>query len=186
LIFLSHIKREKGPLILLEALRILAKEDATAVTCDFYGPIFSQDKKAFLQQLESTPNARYCGVAEIGLVPGLLATYDALVLPTYFTHEGHPGVIIEAMQAGIPVISTHHRAIPELIAHGENGLLVPVQDSHALAEAIKRIALDRPLRERMGQTSYRRGQAFRANVIVPQMLEIIFPNSMTPFLKGQD
>jgi len=78
------------------------------------------------------------------------------------------------MQAGVPVISTRHRAIPELITDGENGLLVPVQDSRALAEAIKRIALDFSLRERMGQANFHRGQEFRPDVVVPQMLDIIF------------
>jgi glycosyltransferase involved in cell wall biosynthesis len=175
LIFLSQIHHEKGPLILLEALRLLAQEDNTKVTCDFYGPILEEDRKEFFRRLKATPDTRYCGVAKVGTASSLIAAYDALALPTYFIGEGHPGVIIEAMQVGVPVISTQHRAIPELITHGENGLLVPVQDSHALADAIKRIALDHSLRERMGKANYHRGQKFRADVVVPRMLEIIFP-----------
>jgi glycosyltransferase involved in cell wall biosynthesis len=87
-------------------------------------------------------------------------------------------VIIEAMQAGVPVISTMHRASPELITHGENGLLVPIQDSQALAEAIKQIALDVPLRKRMGEASCMKGQWFRTEAVMPRMLKIIFKENV--------
>jgi glycosyltransferase involved in cell wall biosynthesis len=178
LIFLSLIHRQKGAMILLEALGLLARENSLKVSCDFYGPIL-EDREEFLRQVGATPGSRYCGVAQPGTASGLIAAYDVLVLPTYAATEGHPGVIIEAMQAGVPVISTRLRAIPELITHGENGLLVPVQDSQALAEAIKRIALDSSLRERMGKANYRRGQEFRPDVVVSQILDIIFHRKET-------
>jgi glycosyltransferase involved in cell wall biosynthesis len=178
LIFLSQIKREKGPLVLLEALRLIDKESDLRVTCDFYGPIYEEEQQEFHRELERTPGARYCGVAEVGIASSLVGAYDTLVLPTYFQSEGHPGVIIEAMQAGVPVISTMHRAIPELITHGENGLLVPIQDSQALAEAIKQMALDAPLRKRMGEANYMKGQGFRTEAVVPTILKLIFKENV--------
>jgi len=178
LIFLSQIKREKGSLVLLKALRLIAKESNIGVTCDFYGPIYEEGQQEFHAELERTPGARYCGVAEVGIASSLIGAYDTLVLPTYFKSEGHPGVIIEAMQAGVPVISTLHRAIPELITHGENGLLVPTQDSQMLAEAIKQMALDAPLRKRMGEANYRKGQRFRTETVVPTMLKLIFKGTV--------
>jgi glycosyltransferase involved in cell wall biosynthesis len=125
--------------------------------------------------MEKTPNVHYCGVAEAGTGSQLISEHDALVLPTSFDTEGHPGVLIEAMHAGVPIISTQIRTIPELVTQGENGLLVPVRNSPALAEAIKQIALDRPLREKMGQTNYLRGYEFRSDVVVAQMLNIMLP-----------
>jgi glycosyltransferase involved in cell wall biosynthesis len=177
LIFLSHIRRDKGALILLEALRLLIKQSNTKVICDIYGPIFEEDREEFLRQLEATTNAQYCGTVAIGTASRLIAAYDALVFPTYYIAEGHPGVIIEAMQSGVPVITTQHRAIPELITHGENGLVIPVRDSHALAEAINLIALDHSLRARMGKANYDRGQEFRTDVVVPKVLKLIFPEN---------
>jgi glycosyltransferase involved in cell wall biosynthesis len=177
LIFLSQIKPEKGVLLLLEALQLLAQAGHQEITCDFYGPIYEDSQEQFFKALAATPGAHYHGVAEAGAASGLISNYDALVLPTYFISEGHPGVIIEAMQAGIPVITTYHRAIPELITHGENGFLVPVRDSQALAEAIKQLARDRPLRQQMSQANYKRAQAFRADVVVPQILQIVFPTN---------
>jgi glycosyltransferase involved in cell wall biosynthesis len=175
LIFLAQIKPEKGILVLLEALRQLAKEGFNGISCDFYGPVYEDSQEQFFRDLEATPGAHYCGVAEPGTASDLIAGYDALALPTHFVSEGHPGVIIEAMQAGVPVISTYHRAIPELITHGENGLLVPVQNSRALAEAIKQLAQDRSLRQQMSQMNYQRAQLFRADVVVSQILEIVLP-----------
>jgi glycosyltransferase involved in cell wall biosynthesis len=79
------------------------------------------------------------------------------------------------MHAGVPIISTQIRTIPELVTQGENGILVPARNSPALAEAIKQIALDRPLREKMGQTNFLRGYEFRSDVVVAQMLNIMLP-----------
>ncbi len=176
LLFMSQIKPEKGALVLLEALRRLAQEGYEEVTCDYYGPIYEESQEQFFQALQATPGAAYRGVVEAGLASTLMAKYDALVLPTYFVSEGHPGVIIEAMQAGLPIISTDHRAIPELVINGENGLLVPTQNSRALAEAIKKIGQDRRLREKMSQANLRHARAFRADVVVAQILETVFQN----------
>lgn len=63
--------------------------------------------------------------------------FDALVLPTLF--EGFGFVIIEAMAAGLPVITTAHSMGPDIIREGENGYLVPIRDVEALAGAIRRL-----------------------------------------------
>ncbi len=177
LIFLAQITREKGAMTLLEALRLLPPE--LGACGDFYGPIFAEDRDEFLWRLRDTPGARYCGVVEFAQSVSLIAGYDALVLPTYFDGEGHPGVIIEAMQAGVPVISTWHRAIPELITDGDNGFLVPVLDSRALADRIGRLATDRVLREKMGAANYDRGREFRSDTVIPRLLEVLFSERRT-------
>ena len=66
-------------------------------------------------------------MVEPGTGPQLISEYDALVLPTYYDTEGHPGVLIEAMHAGVPVISTQVRTFPELVTNGSNGFLVPTK-----------------------------------------------------------
>jgi glycosyltransferase involved in cell wall biosynthesis len=175
LVFLSQIKREKGVLVLLEALRLLTDDGRLRVSCDLYGPVFDEVGEEFSEQLEGTPNARYCGVVELGSAHEVIAQYDAFVLPTYYASEGHPGVIVEAMFAGVPVISTQHRAIPELIVHGRNGLLVPTRDSRGLRDAIVEIALDPARRESMGRESHIAAQGFRAHAVVSEALRILFP-----------
>lgn len=178
LIFLAHITRLKGPLVLLEALQILQQSGEQRVRCDFYGPIHDEIRDEFISGLKRIPNTRYCGVAEAGTGPQLIANYDALVLPTYFDTEGHPGVLIEAMHAGVPVITTQIRTLPELVTDGVNGFLVPTQDSQALSEAIRTLAVDPELRRKMGAANHRKGQEFRADVVVAQMLKIVFPDTL--------
>jgi glycosyltransferase involved in cell wall biosynthesis len=114
-------------------------------------------------------------MAEPGTGPQLIAHYDALVLPTYYDTEGHPGVLIEAMHAGVPVISTQVRTFPELIANGTNGFLVPTQDSPALADAIHLLAVDPALRKTMGEANRCKGREFRVDVVVASLLKVIFP-----------
>lgn len=50
--------------------------------------------------------------------------------------EGIPNVLKEAMASGLPVVSTHHSGIPELVEDGVSGLLVPERDSEALADRL--------------------------------------------------
>lgn len=176
LIFLGHITRLKGPLILLDALKIVSELWDEQVTCDFFGPIHNEIHDEFLEGLKSVPNAQYCGVAKAGTGPQLIAQYDALVLPTYYDTEGHPGVLIEAMHAGVPVITTQIRTFPELITDGINGFLVPTQEIHLLAKAIHMLAVDPGLRKKMGQANHQKGEEFRADHVVAQLLKIIFPD----------
>ncbi|MEM7035049.1 MAG: glycosyltransferase family 4 protein, partial [Chloroflexota bacterium] len=152
LLFLSQIRREKGIFVLLDALCLLKQQsdlDAN-VTVDFYGPIHPAVELEFLKTIEETPNAHYRGLTDAKAVTHLMQHHDLFVLPTFYDGEGHPGVLIEAMQAGMPIVTTHHRAIPELIVDEKNGLLIPPLDAVSLADAIKRLALDSPLRSRMG------------------------------------
>jgi glycosyltransferase involved in cell wall biosynthesis len=60
--------------------------------------------------------------------------YDALILPTVF--EGFGLVIVEAMAAGLPVITTSHSMGPDVITHQQSGYIVPIRDSQAVAHAI--------------------------------------------------
>jgi glycosyltransferase involved in cell wall biosynthesis len=65
---------------------------------------------------------------------GMYQDYDALVLPTVF--EGFGLVIVEAMAAGLPVITTPHSMGPEVIENDVNGYVIPIRDEEALLAAI--------------------------------------------------
>ena len=78
----------------------------------------------------------------------LLQEAALLALPSYA--EGVPIAVLEAMAAGLPVVTTPVGGIPDLIADGRNGLLVQPGDVPALASAINRLLDDPALRGAMG------------------------------------
>jgi glycosyltransferase involved in cell wall biosynthesis len=90
-----------------------------------------------------------------------------------------PTVILEAMAAGRPVISTDIAGIPESVVHGETGLLVPPRDSKALAEALAQLIVDLALRERLGQAGRARiEQHFEISKTIAPLLELFQTSSI--------
>jgi glycosyltransferase involved in cell wall biosynthesis len=87
-------------------------------------------------------------------VTKFLAAADVFVLPSRW--EGLPIALLEAMSVGLPVIATRVEGVDEVIVDGEHGLLVPVEDVVALAEAIRKL-LNAPTRRiQMGLSAKRR------------------------------
>lgn len=80
----------------------------------------------------------------------LYETSDIMVLPT--RADCFSLAAIEAMAAGMPVIITPQGGIPEIVADGESGLLIPAQDAVALRDAIDTLSADPARMERMGRT----------------------------------
>lgn len=173
LVFVGHVREEKGVFVLLESLRRLPGVYRHELCCDIYGPVYDAAETRLRRELDRTATARYRGVLAPGEVVDTLRRYDALVFPTFYQGEGHPGVLIEAMMAGLPVISTEFRAIPELIDDRVNGLLVPPQDAEALAAAIAALADDPALRARLAAGNRQRRERYDASLQVPRMARLL-------------
>ncbi|MFQ6033064.1 MAG: glycosyltransferase family 4 protein, partial [Candidatus Zixiibacteriota bacterium] len=115
----------------------------------------------------------------VGVVTGeektrLFKSSDAFVLPTYFYLEGQPVVILEAMAAGLPVITTDRGSIKEMITHGQNGFIIPPYSPHEIAEKIAILIEDKNLRKKMGETSYRRvKERFTLDHYVDGVVEVL-------------
>ncbi len=73
---------------------------------------------------------------------------DLFVLPSHA--EGLPMTVLEAMGAGLPVVSTRVGGIPEAVVDGETGILLEPGDVVCLAAALRTLAEDPGLRARMG------------------------------------
>lgn len=72
--------------------------------------------------------------------------------------EGTPVSIIEAAATGLPVVSTRHAGIPDVVVEGETGLLVDEGDVRGMAEHMARLALDAELAGRMGRAARLRAE----------------------------
>ncbi len=90
----------------------------------------------------------------------LMSEAEVFVLPSL--KEAFGLVILEAMQAGTPVISTRAGGVPEIITNGENGLLVEAGDSQQLTEAIKKVLLKRDLSNKLSKSGLKRVKEFSA------------------------
>jgi glycosyltransferase involved in cell wall biosynthesis len=89
------------------------------------------------------------------------AAADVFVLPT--RNDARPNALQEAAVAGLPAIATRITSLPEIVTHGETGLLVPAGDTAALAEALERLIASPALRDALG----RRARAFILEVAAP-------------------
>jgi glycosyltransferase involved in cell wall biosynthesis len=172
LVFLGHVREEKGAGVLLESLRELQAQ-GERVHCDFFGPIYGGAATELETKLRESGSASHRGILPQNELWSTLASYDALVLPTYYQGEGHPGVLIEAMAAGLPIITTRFRSIPDLVEDGVNGLLVPPGDAKSLAAAIRALAGDRDRLRRMAAASRARGPDFDVRSLLPRFLDLI-------------
>lgn len=127
-VFLGHVRREKGILELIEAANQLPDE----YSVDIYGQMVDPG----LEEQIANSRANYKGMLKPDEVAKVLADYDVLVLPTFWSGEGYPGVIIEAFSVGIPVVTTALEGIKEIVAHGKNGFLIEPKNAEHLVKAM--------------------------------------------------
>jgi glycosyltransferase involved in cell wall biosynthesis len=78
----------------------------------------------------------------------LYAKHDVFLFPSLM--EGLPSVLLEAMAAGMPVITTETCGMPDVVENEYNGLLIPPADSSAIEQGILRLAASVELREKLG------------------------------------
>jgi len=125
---------------------------------------------------ELTALARELGISDRVIFAGWqqnpfawMANADLFVLSSRF--EGFGNVIIEAMACGLPVVSTDCPSGPgEILAGGDAGILVPVGDAQALADAMCAVLGDSKLRAQLADKSRRRAPEFDISVIGRQYL----------------
>jgi len=163
-VFISHVCKGKGIDQILEAS--ISADDS--YTIDIYGPITEK---------EYTPDhfigykAKYKGALKSDRVLEILNTYDVLLLPSYRSEEGYPGIIIEAYSLGIPVISTNLLAINEICENGKEGILVEPKNSRQLTEAI--LSVNDQNYEIYSENAYKKFHLFRSDVHTRQFIKYI-------------
>ncbi|MFT7677860.1 MAG: glycosyltransferase involved in cell wall biosynthesis [Planctomycetota bacterium] len=104
-------------------------------------------------------------------VPKLIAASDVFTMASRW--EGLGLVFLEAMAAGLPILSTKVSAIPEVVVDGETGRLVPADDAPALAAGMLELARDPGLRKRWGVAGVQRvAKVFGLDRMVDETLEV--------------
>ena len=154
LLCVGRLCEQKGQLLLIEAMALLAKRDVRPTL------LFAGDGGMRPEIERAIANHGLGDTVRIGgLMTGEqirteLSRSAAMVLPSFA--EGLPVVIMEAMALGCPPISTLIAGIPELVRDGIDGILVPAGDVQALTDAIERFLA---LPEEVVETMREQGRA---------------------------
>ena len=151
-VFLGRLARAKGVEPLIAAASRLRTPGVQLVLVGD-GPERQRVERA-ARRLGIAEQVHITGFVAHERVPAVLAASDLLVLPSLYEELGT--VLIEAMQLGLPTVASRVGGIPELLRHGELGILVPPGDADALAAAIDTVLTDRELARRLGAAALRR------------------------------
>ena len=148
LFYHGRVDRRKGVLDFIEALALL-REAGTMFEAivSGIGPDVEPSKALAAKLNFGEAEIWFTGYADYETVPALYAQADVFVSPTYA--EGFSNTILEAMAAGLAVVSTHSVGVSDCLRDGENGLLVQPGDVPALADALTRVIVDETLRRRL-------------------------------------
>jgi glycosyltransferase involved in cell wall biosynthesis len=149
--YIGALAAHKGVDVLLRAFRRLPRPD---VALHLFG--FAVPDDPFTARLQSDaggdPRIHFRGRYDNARLPELLAGIDVVVVPSRW-HETFSLVTREALLAGRPVIASRVGGIPDAIADGVNGLLLPPSDEAALTAALARLADDPALLARLAQAA---------------------------------
>ncbi|HYO12567.1 MAG TPA: glycosyltransferase family 4 protein [Thermoanaerobaculia bacterium] len=154
LLFVGRLRIRKGVEVLLEALRELRARHPGARLLIAGDGEHRAALESKVVELALEPAAVFLGRCDAPRVRGLLGGAAALVVPS--TYEGMPLVVLEAMEAGVPVVASRVSGIPEVVEDGITGWLVPPEDPEALAAALARVLEDPDGARRRGEAGRRR------------------------------
>ena len=99
---------------------------------------------------------------------------DIFAFPTFYSKETFGLVNLEAMQYGLPVISTREGGIPDVVVDGVNGFLIPNQNALALAEKLEILIANPALRNAMGLSGKRMyEEKFTLKIFEHRLVEIL-------------
>jgi colanic acid/amylovoran biosynthesis glycosyltransferase len=181
IVAVGRLIAKKGFVDLLRACRLLM-ERGKSFRCEIIGegPL-EQELREGIARLDLQDCVELPGAKPQHEIREHLAGATAFVLPSVIDPDGGmdnlPTVIMEAMAAGLPVVSTSIGGIPEMVIQNESGFLVPPGDVAALAGAIEKLINDRSLARKLGQTGYERAQRLFSIERNVRELCALLPNS---------
>ena len=138
-IMVSRLIEEKGVKEYVYASKKVREENKN-VKCYLLGPIDTDNpsciKKSQIESWNNNGLIEYLG--ETSDIKKYLEKVDFVVLPSYY-REGIPRILLEALAMGKPIITTDSVGCREVVENGKNGIMIPVKNTKALADAMKKM-----------------------------------------------
>ncbi len=174
IVFLSNLMTEKGIFDLLEALLKL-EQQKIPYKAKIAGNIAPENQAIAQEYFSKLKWTKYIGVVDKPQKTKLLKWSNIFVLPTYYTMEGQPISILEAMASGNVVLTTPHAGIPDVFEHGVNGFFVKPQDPKTIVKQFYKLVDHKSLFTTIVQNNIHQARAtYRVAHFVDNLEQIIF------------
>src|SRR5215216_195041 len=167
-LFVGRLAPQKGVSTLVEAAGLL-EDPSVRVLLVGDGPEQSKLERE-AKRIGVADRLHFVGFLAHERLPAVLAHADLLVLPSLYEELGT--VLLQAIQAGLPVVASKTGGIPDVIEDGVNGMLVPPGEPEALARAIDLLLADRDLARRLSEGAQQRAKDYDWEVLAERILRV--------------
>lgn len=144
-IYLSRVIEEKGIIDLLTAIQNVNKNNEL-VHINIYGEnLLDNEQNKLFKKLTNNSWSHYFGPVSFENVIETIRPNDLFIFPTKFVGEGTPGVIVESLLAGVPILSSNFPQATQLLKENYDCILFKMCDTNDLEEKILQIVNDKSL-----------------------------------------
>lgn len=162
---------EKGLEVLLDAFDRTRNDRSSPRSMEVH--IYGRLPDSLAERARRTPGVFVHGYLPNDRLRAALQQHDVLAFPSRSGSEGHPGAIVEAFVAGLPVIASDLPGPSEIVEDGVNGLIVETGDEEAFAAAMTRLAGDHELRRRLADGARASASEFDQERVLPELVEVL-------------
>ena len=162
-----ELKKVKGIEILMQGATRLQEQGVLGSHLEIH--LYGHGSAKWQEAVTKQPGFVYHGRQPNDVLRAAMRDYDGFLFPSIYHNEGHPGVLIEAFMAGLPVISSNLPGPREIVGHEKNGLLFPAGDVDAFVEAIIRLVEEPQLRSQLAHGAAQSGGRFDERVVRPRL-----------------
>jgi len=170
-LFVARLIASKGVLDLVRALPRVQEAVPCRLVLAGEGPE-EERVRALVEDLGLGDSVELTGYVDGPELARLYADADVLALPTAHD-EGFPTVILEAMAAGLPIVTTPTRGPVDHLVDGEHAVFVRQCDPRALADGLVRLLTDAELSARMGEANRAKVREFDADTVASEYLAAV-------------
>jgi len=186
LLSVGRLVEKKGFEYAIQAVSLLAKQGVKIEYVIIGDGGLRNKLESLVAELKLMGVVHFAGACSHEEVKAHFASADIFLAPSVVAldgdQEGIPNVLKEAMAVGVPVISTYHSGIPELVEHGVSGLLVSERDAEGLMAAIKQMLADKERTRTMTFSARTKVEtAFDNQVINARLNDIYLAKSDTDY-----
>lgn len=172
--FISRMNEKKGVNMIIDCAKRLNQEGfGDKYLIDFYGAFEdSEYKGVVMNKIADIRNITYKGILNLRDKVGYdtLAGYTTMLFPTFWPGEGFPGVLVDAMMAGLPVIASDWHFNPDIIEEGKTGIIIPNQDDEALYLAMKDVIVHPKKYLEMANYCQQKARAYDTKKVISEAL----------------